>query len=87
MTACGMFEDPAFDVLKGGFKASWTGLREAWSGKCIAKTCANCSKQKFCLVCAASANAETGSTDGVSPYHCAMADAFMAEVEKNFGQK
>lgn len=82
MTPCGMMDKPGTEPFRDGFMESWEKLKEKADAIVLSEVCSHCEKRSICTVCPASAYAETGRFDKMSPYHCRMTEL---TLEKMYG--
>lgn len=77
MMPCGQMVEPAFDVLKLGFREAWDRTRHATEQIRLPSACSSCALQSLCHACAAMCYCETGRFDGKPEYLCQMYQSYV----------
>lgn len=87
LTPCVFMDEPAIDVFKHGFKASWEQLVHQERHLHLPSACGQCDKRKVCQICGACAYCENGNLDDRPTYMCNYIDAIIEELEKDNEEK
>lgn len=70
MLGCGMMSQPRADLKALAFADAWNRITDAFGAMRLSGVCETCPNLRVCHPCAASAYAETGSTEGIPRYMC-----------------
>lgn len=82
MLPCGMMDIEASYPFEVGFKTAWDEVRARTAAIRLPLECASCPDRVNCMVCAASAKAETGAFDRKPEYVCRMIRSAKEETIK-----
>lgn len=83
MTPCGMMSEPKTDLYEKDFKESWQQITEESDRIRLSGVCHSCPNREMCHTCAAVAQTETGSTEGIPTYLCESMEALEHIAEKS----
>lgn len=87
LTPCGMMSEPREDLNELDFAAAWERLAACSQELRLSGVCESCANRSLCHACAASALAETGSTEGVPQYLCRMVQQMRRLAKEELGEK
>ena len=82
MTPCGLMNTPSEDLKETDFLTAWEKIKTETAKFTLPKECTGCRYRKLCYICGAAAIAETGKSDTVPEYVCALAKN-TADILKN----
>ena len=82
MTPCVFLDQPQIPVFETGFVKAWEELRARREHICLPAACGSCWMRPYCTVCGAAAYTETGSTEAVPAYLCAMTEAKLRKMSR-----
>lgn len=80
MTSCAIIDKPYTLPFDMGFLNAWEELKSEIDKITISTKCSYCDKREVCIVCPASAYAETGDIGGTSKFHCEMTDILLENL-------
>lgn len=69
---CGLMSEPKVEITKRNFGECWRELTQRSAELKLSGLCGKCPNQDVCHPCAAMAQAETGSSEGIPTYLCSM---------------
>ena len=84
-TACGITSFPKVyqDIFTRDFKKAWLELTELTRHTPVLKECYQCENRTLCKPCAAILDAETGSVNRKSEYHCQMTEELIRLIHQD----